>query len=220
MKPLQFKVCGMRNPGNITELLELPLEYMGMIFYDKSERFVDMNLARDIRKAFVNKSTKKVGVFVNATFDEIQCVKDVFQLNMLQLHGSESPEFCSQVKEELNVPIIKSFAVDQDFDMETVMAYEGHCDFFLFDAKGKLPGGNGYRFNWEMLQTYKGNTPFFLSGGISLQDIDDLKTFDHPQLYAVDVNSGFEWTPAIKKIEDVETFISELKVQSAATGDR
>jgi len=207
---MKIKVCGMRNPGNITELLDLSVDFMGMIFYDKSERFVDIALAQEIRKAFKGKTTQKVGVFVNATIEEIQCVKDVFQLDYIQLHGNEDPAFCQMIGEKLNIKVIKSFAVDNDFDVTLTKSYEGTCDFFLFDAKGKLPGGNGYRFNWELLLKYNYETPFFLSGGISLQDVEDIKSFKHPQLFAIDVNSGFEWMPAIKKIEDLEVFIDEL----------
>lgn len=203
----------MRNPENISSLLALKPDFVGYIFYNKSKRFV-----ADFPQIDFPKSIKKVGVFVNETIDEIIKKVNKFQLDFVQLHGDETPEFCIKLKsrhsesvsESHNFGVIKAFSVDEDFDFNTTNKFQEVCDFLLFDTKGKDYGGNGIKFNWEILQKYKGETPFLLSGGISKEDANEIKRISHVSFAGVDINSGFEIEPALKNINDIKEFKQNL----------
>ena len=140
-----------------------------------------------------------------------------FELDCVQLHGNETPEYISQIRttelfsKPYKIEIIKAFSVDENFDFKKIKAFENICDFFLFDTKGENYGGNGIKFNWEILQKYKGNTPFLLSGGISKQDAEEIKSIHHKSFEGVDVNSGFEIEPGMKNINDIKEFKYKLK---------
>ena len=131
----------------------------------------------------------------------------------MQLHGHESPELCRILK-TANIEIIKVFSIKDEFDFSVLEPYETVCDFFLFDTKGKLPGGNGYTFNWNILSTYPSKKPFFLSGGIGLDNIKNILLFmsskESKYCCAIDVNSKFEIEPGLKKIEKLKEFKSQL----------
>ncbi len=157
-------------------------------------------------------SLQKVGVFVNAKEQYVNTKISDYQLNYVQLHGDESPKYCTTIKaENPKLKVIKVFSVGEHFDFKETEKYEEVVDLFLFDTKGKERGGNGFKFNWEILQEYRGETPFLLSGGISLTDVRAVKNFQHPLLWGVDVNSGFESEPGLKKSNEVEQFITALK---------
>jgi len=199
------KVCGMRDGDNIRELLNLDIDFMGMIFYEKSPRFI----SKPPEVLFPEK-VQKTGVFVNATFKEIMDVAKKFNLDAIQLHGHETPEFCSKIS-QAGYTVLKAFGIDEKFNFEDIRTYEKACSFFVFDTKTKGYGGSGKKFNWEKLEEYQGDTGFLLSGGISPEDINTLKQFSHPQFKGVDLNSGFEIKPGIKNIEELKLFINELK---------
>jgi phosphoribosylanthranilate isomerase len=194
-----IKICGMKYPDNILEVGSLLPDYMGFIFWEKSARYFD-GVIPDLPK-----SIKKVGVFVNATQDEILEKIIKYDLQAVQLHGQESVNFCQDLKNEIDdsIEIIKVFSVDDAFDFEVLKPFEVVCDYFLFDTKGKLPGGNGTTFDWKVLEKYPSSKPFFLSGGIGIEEMDAvneiLKT--NLPLYAIDVNSKFEIEPGLKNIE-------------------
>ena len=174
---------------------------MGFIFWKPSKRFVSTTTPT------LPSNIKKTGVFVDETFDEIKSLIETHQLQAVQLHGKENPIFCDRLK-DLNVEIIKVFSIKKDFDFSTLAPYENVCDYFLFDTKGELPGGNGYAFDWEMLKSYPSSKPFFLSGGIGmdqLADLEDIFKLNLP-LYAIDVNSKFESEAGMKKIELLKDF--------------
>lgn len=182
------------------------MDYAGFIFYEKSKRFVEGKLGPQIIKAA--KGVKKVGVFVNAHEKYIlQKVKE-YGLDMLQLHGEESPEFCKKLKKQ--IPVIKAFKIKGKTDIAETERYSGCCNYFLFDTAGKLYGGNGKLFNWKLLDNYNGNTPFFLSGGIGLEEVEELKKFKHPSWVAIDVNSKFEDAPGVKNIKKLKQFLWDL----------
>ena len=194
-----IKICGMKYPDNILEVGALLPDYMGFIFWEKSARYFD-GVIPDLPK-----SIKKVGVFVNETFEVILAKAQEYDLQAIQLHGHESVEFCLNLKSELDskIEIIKVFSVDDDFDFEILKPFETVCDYFLFDTKGKLPGGNGTTFDWKVLEKYPSNKPFFLSGGIGIEEIDltkEILTTNLP-IHALDVNSKFEIEPGLKNIE-------------------
>jgi phosphoribosylanthranilate isomerase len=208
---MKLKICGLKE--NTAEVSQLLPDYIGLIFWEGSKRFV-------LEPLDDNCSTKpeRVGVFVNASEDLILQKTRDYNLDLLQLHGSETPEFCFKIKSLTirllgkEIKIIKAFAVDKTFNFEVPNAYLEACDFFLFDSRGPLPGGNGTHFNWTLLQEYKLELPYFLSGGISLRDEDKLIEFlNHPasaKCHALDVNSGFETSPGCKDIEKLKQFIN------------
>ena len=195
----------MREPNNIAALSDLQPDYMGFIFWAPSSRYVNEATPK------LDKSIKKTGVFVDASVDYIQSSISAHQLQAVQLHGEETPNYCQLIR-DFGVEVIKAFSVKNTFDFSTLKAYEHSCDFFLFDTKGALPGGNGYTFDWSLLKQYSSQKPFFLSGGIGLentQEIKELLNTDLP-LYAIDVNSKFEVAPGLKKIEELKQFKKEL----------
>ena len=202
---LKLKVCGMRDENNLRQLLNISPDFIGFIFHKPSSRYVQ-------HPPLVSKKhgVKYVGVFVNDTLDRIQSKIKAFHLDIVQLHGQETPEFCQAVS-NLGVKVIKAFNIIPEFSFERIAPYHATCDYFLFDATGKHPGGNGISFNWELLKTYKGDTPFFLSGGINLSMAWKIKYLDHPNLFAIDVNSQFEYQPALKNIHNLTIFKDELQ---------
>ena len=187
----------MKYPKNILEVSQLLPDYLGFIFFEKSSRFFDGKIP------LIPESIKKVGVFVNATYEEVISKIKKYKLDLIQLHGNESPEFCLKFK-DFEIKIIKVFSVDDDFDFEILNNYESVCDYFLFDTKGKLHGGNGFTFNWQILEKYKSKKPLFLSGGIGIGEISKIKTLNLP-IFAIDVNSKFETEPGLKNIELLNT---------------
>jgi phosphoribosylanthranilate isomerase len=204
-----IKICGMKYPDNILEVGSLLPDYMGFIFWEKSARYFDGIIPQ------LPKSIKKVGVFVNETGEIILAKVQKYDLQAIQLHGNESVEFCQDLKNKIENPIeiIKVFSVDDDFDFEVLKPFENVCDYFLFDTKGKLPGGNGTTFDWKVLEKYPSSKPFFLSGGIGIKEIEAVKEIAKTNLplYAIDVNSKFEIEPGLKNIEKLDSFKNNLK---------
>ncbi len=205
---MKLKICGMKYADNIAEVLPLQPDYMGFIFYAKSKRFVGEDFDEKIT-ASIPSRTKKVGVFVQADFRYITSKVERYGLQCVQLHGGESPELCEQLK-DASIEVIKVFSVGEEFDFEALKVYEKACDYFLFDTKGKDYGGNGVTFNWQVLENYPSSKPFFLSGGIDLEHLPLLKQWQHPQFYAIDVNSRFEVRPAEKDIERLKNLRSAI----------
>ncbi|MDV7185810.1 phosphoribosylanthranilate isomerase [Lutibacter sp. TH_r2] len=204
---MKIKVCGMRDAENISELVKLKPDYMGFIFYGKSKRFVS-----DFPQVEIPSEIKKVGVFVNESFDEVIEIVEKNKLDAIQLHGNESPDYCEELKVLMIRPveIFKAFSVDDNFDFSKTLAYQKCCDYLLFDTKGKEYGGNGVKFNWQVLDNYKGETPFLLSGGIAKVDAAEIKNISHKAFAGIDINSGFEIEPALKNIKDIKEFKQNL----------
>jgi phosphoribosylanthranilate isomerase len=215
MKSLKIKVCGMRDTNNIKALSSLQIDFMGFIFYENSSR----NATSILDSLFVKELPSKIiktGVFVNAEVDFIVEKTKKFGLGALQLHGTESVEYIYKLKnnESLkNVKILKAFNVDGDFDFRKISEYAECIDYYLFDAKGKHLGGNGIQFDWEVLKKFTLKKPFFLSGGIDIDDVEKIKNLSTVQqnLFGVDVNSKFEISAGLKDIEKIKTFIYKLK---------
>lgn len=205
---MKIKICGMKYPDNILEVGSLLPDYMGFIFWEKSARYFDGAIPN------LPQSTKKTGVFVNASQEEIKTKVTQYDLQAVQLHGQESADFCQGLKDSLSesIEIIKVFSVDSAFDFDQLQAFETVCDYFLFDTKGKLPGGNGTTFDWKVLEKYPSQKPFFLSGGIGLNEIDLVKQIlktDLP-IYAVDLNSKFEIEAGLKNKEELDRFKQKI----------
>lgn len=207
---VRIKICGMKYPDNILEVGALLPDYMGFIFWEKSARYFDGIIPE------LPKSIKKVGVFVNATEEEILEKVEEHDLQVVQLHGSESVEFCESLKKKLPnlTDVIKVFSILNTFDFDLLLPFEKVCDFFLFDTKGKLPGGNGTTFDWKVLEQYSSTKPFFLSGGIGLEEMEAINEISKTNLpvYAIDVNSKFEIEPGLKNIELLSSFKDNLKL--------
>jgi len=183
---IHLKVCGMKEAGNITDLVTLHPDFIGFIFHELSPRHCDRP-----PKTVIPESIRKVGVFVNKSQEYILLRKAEYQLDLIQLHGTESPDFCQRIQQTV-APVIKAFNLYDDFDFDTLKPYEEACAFFLFDASGPLAGGNGKLFNWQILEQYRGTTPFLLSGGIDESMAEAIRNIKHPAFYGVDINSRFE----------------------------
>ena len=204
MKNVKLKICGMKETENITEISALQPDYLGFIFWEKSKRNMTLDAIPELPETI-----KKVGVFVDASIQEIAAKINQYQLDVIQLHGNESVIFCRNVK-KLGVEVIKVFSMNSNFNFSLVKEYVLAVDYFLFDAKGKLPGGNGITFDWNVLENYHFNVPYFLSGGIGTTEIDGIKEFlESPaanKCYGIDVNSRFEKKPGIKNIIKLQKF--------------
>lgn len=196
----------MKNTDNIIQVSALSPDYMGFIFHEASPRFVGIDFSVP---ANISSSVKRVGVFVNHSADFVIETMSRNQLQYAQLHGDESVAFCDALKQQ-GVKIIKVFRVDEDFDFGSTNQFESVSDFFLFDTKGKLYGGNATSFDWNLLHQYNQAVPFFLSGGIQPQNMKDIKKLESLNIHAIDVNSGVEDCPGIKNMNKISEIINQL----------
>lgn len=207
----------MRNPENITALLEDSIDLMGLIFYEKSARNVPNSAAKEIVAASLDK-VSRVGVFVNESIEVVIQKKAKFQLEYIQLHGSESPDYCYDLLAKSartfgcgdDMKLIKVFSIGDSFDFSVTAPYAPYVHYFLFDTKGKHPGGNGITFDWSLLNEYKGDIPFLLSGGIGVDAATAINALEHPKLAGIDINSKFEIAPALKDVEKLKQFYKQI----------
>ena len=199
-----IKVCGMRDADNIREVESLGIDMMGFIFWLRSSRYVAE------RPAYLPTKCKRVGVFVDATAEDIMQHVKAYGLDIIQLHGKESPEFISQLINGLSpeTKIIKALNIATEKDLDNAKRYEGTADYLLFDTKGKSVGGNGEKFDWSVLKHYHGTTPYLLSGGISPEDATLVRTVNS---IGIDLNSKFELSPALKDIDKLNKFIKQIR---------
>lgn len=212
MLKIQIKVCGMKFPENIKEVDQLSPDFLGFIFYEKSVRYFEGEIPE------IHPDIKKVGVFVNASLEEIREKSKRYALNFIQLHGDETPEFCAMIENKVRVKVIKAFALDIHFDFRILDTYQASCSYFLFDTKGPHFGGNGTVFDWNILERYALNKKYFLSGGIGLETTENLSDFfekDYSEkCIALDLNSRFEDSPGLKNSNKLKEFIELLKQKS------
>lgn len=201
---MMIKVCGMREADNIRDVETLGIDMMGFIFWPKSSRYVSL------RPDYLPKHVKRVGVFVNEDPEQVKRLADDYDLDYIQLHGHESPEYIFQLG---GLHIIKAFNISTADDLLQTQPYEGVVDYFLFDAKGKSVGGNGEKFNWNVLYAYNGSTPFLLSGGIGPDDATHVKAFHHTKCIGIDLNSRFELAPGLKDVAKLKEFMYNLNTE-------
>lgn len=207
----------MREPDNIDQVADLHPDYLGLIFYEASPRFVKNEVQN------LDPVIRKTGVFVNASVEGISEKTLQYDLKAIQLHGEESAEFCQELKEQLSAEgrspeLIKVFSVKDTFDFKNLKEFENVVDLFLFDTKGINKGGNGITFNWEVLKSYPSPTPFFLSGGIGIDEIPGIKSLyayfqnknKEELFYGIDVNSKFETSPGLKDTNQLKIFRDKL----------
>ena len=206
---IKLKVCGMKYAGNLKELVALAPDYVGFIFFPESPRYMAKTLSpADLQG--VPEDIKKTGVFVNGNTEAMLAIGQEYQLNVLQLHGTESPEQCRVLK-AAGYEIIKVFVIgDADFDFRQLAPYKPHVHYFLFDTKTQHHGGSGHAFDWKVLQQYDNEIPFFLSGGISMENVDQIGLLKETNLYAIDVNSRFETAPGQKNIGSLQQLKEKL----------
>ena len=208
---MKLKICGLKHPENVRQLLTLGPDYLGFIFYEESPRYVGALPALNWIKELPGEAIK-VGVFVNEDLERMKHVALTLGLQTIQLHGDEQPAICEALK-KTGLEVWKAFGLNEDFDFEKTKPYVGVCDKFLFDTKGKNRGGNGLAFDWSLLEKYDGETPFVLSGGIGPEDAKLISGFGFrisERLHAVDINSRFETEPGLKDFERVKKFKHEL----------
>lgn len=201
------KVCGMREAGNIRAVEALGIDWMGFIFWEHSSRHVSQP------PAYLPTKAKRVGVFVDAPLDVVRQHVEAFRLDVVQLHGSESPAYLRDLRSssDVRLVIVKAFSIATRDDLLQAGHYEGLADYFLFDTKAQLVGGNGRKFDWGVLAHYNGSTPFLLSGGIGPDDASRVSNFSHPRLAGIDLNSRFETAPAQKNVELLKQFLYDIQ---------
>ena len=222
-----IKVCGMRDAQNIREVSQLGVDMIGMIFYPKSPRYVEMQSSHagiipdyakeDIGVSVSSKSPARVGVFVDDMVQNIVTRVVNYHLDYVQLHGNEPREMCENLRSTLDpdirpgIKIIKAISVSDASDIQKYKEYVGAVDLFLFDTKCKTVGGSGQQFDWQVLDQYDGEVPFLLSGGIGPEDASRLHAFHHPKCIGIDLNSRFEIEPGVKDVEKLKGFLNEMQ---------
>lgn len=208
---MKLKVCGITQLDQLLALQAMDIDYAGLIFYEGSPRFVG---AHDFKPSDLKQdviSIKRIGVFVNANEDEILQAVDEWQLEMVQLHGEESPVFCEKISN--HVKTIKAFRVNEVESLTYKVApYENSVEYYLFDAMGKQYGGTGNKFDWKVIDEANIQKPYFLSGGIGRDDVDSIQAFveANNNCFAIDVNSRFEVKPGLKNLEILRNFTESL----------
>lgn len=211
---MKLKVCGITQIEQLKQLDELGVDYTGLIFYPRSVRYV-LNKLRGDDVRGLKLSLKKAGVFVNATEEDIMSQIEQYSLDLVQLHGDETPVFCNRICN--HVTVIKSFRITQKNEQNIdwmIKPFEDCCDYYLFDTnRPGAYGGTGEKFDWEILKRNKINKSFFLSGGIGANDIERLKAFEHPFFYATDVNSKVEVADGVKDINAIKALVNNLLVK-------
>ena len=195
-----IKVCGLTEPEQVA-IISKQVDFVGFIFYSKSKRYTS--------KSSPSMGAKKTGIFVNERPQIVLQTARMEKLDAVQLHGDERPEECAEIYGQLKV--IKAFGIHKNFDFEKLNAYKDHVDYFLFYTKSPLKGGTGIQFDWNILDNYNGETPFFLSGGISPNSIEAIKKFKHKSHIGIDLNSRFEIAPGKKDLEILNTFLNEIR---------
>ncbi len=200
------KVCGMRDADNIRAVESLGVDWMGFIFYPKSSRNVEA------LPSYLPKDVKRVGVFVDEDPLTVSLRVKQFGLEIVQLHGGEDPRYIGRIRALCpGITVVKALSIASDKDLDKASAYFGMVEYFLFDTKAKLAGGNGVQFDWSILNSYRGTVPFILSGGIGPEDAARINAFNHPMMEGIDLNSRFETAPALKDVESLKSFLSQIK---------
>lgn len=201
-------MCGNKNPDNIQKISSLWPDYMGFIFYPWSKRYIcdlDPRIVRSLPS-----SVLPVAVFVDSEYQDIVAITKKYKIKIIQLHGKESPVLCHQLRTSWYI-VIKQFSVDNNFDFKTIKPYKWLIDYVLFDTKIESHGGSGQVFDWRILKKYRYHIPFFIAGGVGVENITEILSIKHPYLYAVDINSKVESAPWIKNIKEVSQCINAVK---------
>ena len=207
--PLKIKVCGLRDPENVEQVCGLQPDFVGYIFFGGSRRYVGEDPDPSIFR-MAQKGTGKVGVFVNETSSAVKRIFESCHLDLVQLHGDESPAYCSSLV-EAGIPVIKAIDPCSIYNNENIADYVQLVRYLLFDTPGEGHGGTGRKFNWDLLDEFSIPVPFLLSGGIGPLDGAGIAGIGHDWLFGIDVNSRFEISPGIKDVELLKSFIREIR---------
>lgn len=214
-----IKVCGLRDGENIRQVAALGVDWIGLIFWPHSPRYVSIipsnaGIIPDRVSDIGEFKAKRVGVFVDPTAQDVITRVVNFQLDLIQLHGHETPTLINNLRHTLAdirpVKVIKAISVNSRDDITAYKDYADCVDYFLFDTKCKTVGGSGEQFDWSVLEAYDGDTPFLLSGGIGPDDAERVRRFHHPQCIGIDLNSRFESEPGFKDVAALRQFINQL----------
>jgi phosphoribosylanthranilate isomerase len=204
---MQFKVCGITNIEQAEAITSQGAQFIGFIFYPSSKRYALSNLSLEDIAGFKPTNAKKVGVFVNETIENVLDTARKAGLDMIQLHGDEDASYCATIQKA--IPVIKVFRVSKN--IPDFALFENVASYYLFDTDSAMYGGTGQHFNWEIIKKTRFNKPFFLSGGIGINDVQGIQVLQAAtagkDLAALDLNSKFETSPGIKNIELIKTFI-------------
>jgi len=206
---LKIKICGMRHQANIEEISSLNPDMMGFIFFLSSKRYAG-NILDPSHLFCIPSPIKRVGVFVNETTDQVINIVTKYSLDFVQLHGNEPPEQCGIIRGK-GIGVIKTFGIRENFNFKNCSRYLPFTDYFLFDTSTPAFGGSGKKFRWDILKKYKLAHPFFLSGGISDDDAENILTMQVEGFYGIDLNSRFETEPGLKNFDMLENFISVIR---------
>jgi phosphoribosylanthranilate isomerase len=202
---MRVKVCGMKDATQVEQLAAAGAGFYGLIFCKGSKRFVDPE-NNEMLSATKNTDLPVIGVFVNENIDQLKKIAAKYNLFAVQLHGDETPDYCNEIRKTIRV--IKAFRISEGENVDArIKPFMESADYFLFDNGKGGYGGTGEKFNWDILSKAKIAKPFFLSGGIGPGDVDAIKRFQHPFLFAIDINSRFEISPGNKNLDEVELFI-------------
>ncbi len=240
------KVCGMREPENIRDVAALGVDWIGFIFYPKSPRYVSQIRSRagiipdysvfmkheelsskelsskelsskELSSKEMMRQVKRVGVFVDDMPQNIVTRAVNYELDIIQLHGSESVIMIDNLRSTLapsirkGIKFMKALSISTAEDILRYKEYEGHVDYFIFDTQTPLVGGSGNHFDWNMLDAYDGNTPFILSGGVGPDDAERVLSIRHPMFAGIDLNSQFETAPAVKNVDALKAFLAKIR---------
>jgi phosphoribosylanthranilate isomerase len=205
MNKIKLKICGMKDPGNIEEVIGMHPDYLGFIFYRGSPRYVGDTFSIP----YLPDSIQRVGVFVNEEIENITDLAKRHDLDLVQLHGDESPKTCRTLKEK-GLKVIKAFSVSNEINNGLLFEYKEHVDYFMFDTPGKQFGGTGQTFDWRILDQYNLAIPFFLSGGLNSGNVQDVNALLHLNIHALDVNSGVEHSPGNKDVGKIKEVIKTM----------
>jgi len=214
---MKIKICGIKYLDNLQAIQALQPDYLGFIFYPASQRFMQNDLVPSDLKN-IPKTIKKVGVFVNESIEKVTELVQQYYLNAVQLHGLETFQYVKELQECLSksqpnasIEIIKAFGVDEHFDFNKLNDYKQFCNYFLFDTETPNYGGSGVKFPWKVLEHYQHELPIFLSGGIDVEDLEEVLKINHLNIAAVDLNSKLEVSTGRKEVEKVKKCIQIIR---------
>ena len=208
-----FKICGLKKINIIDCCERKNVDFFGMIFYDKSPRYITLKQAQELVNYSKNKNIKPVGVFVNENLEIVKSFIKNLDLKIVQLHGKENDEYIKEIKHNADLKVIKSIPIKDKKDFRKINNYQSN-DYFLLDYKSEtddLPGGNAKQFDWSLLSDLNINKPWFLSGGINKSNINKIKNYVNPN--GIDLSSGVEEVPGIKNVKMINNLFEKYYVK-------
>ena len=212
--PVEVKICGINTPEALAAAVNGGADYVGFIFYPPSPRHVTPERAREIGSR-APETVAKVGMAVDLTDAEIETILKTAPLDMLQLHGRESPARVAAIRARFGLPVMKAVRIADAADVAAAADYRGAADRLLFDAKppkdmkGALPGGNALAFDWQLLAGKTWPVPWMLSGGLDPGSVAEAIRTSGAR--AVDVSSGVEDRPGLKNPDKIRAFLAAAK---------